>query len=84
LDSALETASSPGGSHATLHSPANAHPLKVVTGKRNLLILDFGDAQLQKTKNTLAPAAVLSAYTGTGNGIFDFETWLNEPAIVKP
>ena len=35
----------PDGSHATLHSPANAHPLKVVTGKRNLLILDFGDAQ---------------------------------------
>jgi len=35
----------PDESHATLHSPANAHPLKVVTGKRNLLILDFGDAQ---------------------------------------
>ena len=35
----------PDGSHATLHSPANAHPLKVVTGKRNPLILDFGDAQ---------------------------------------
>ena len=28
----------PAGSHATLHSPANAHPLKVVAGKRNLLI----------------------------------------------
>ena len=37
----------PDGSHTTLHSPANAHPLKVVTGKRNLLILDFGDAQRQ-------------------------------------
>jgi hypothetical protein len=36
----------PDGSHATLHSPANAHPLKVVTGKRNLLILDFGDAHV--------------------------------------
>lgn len=24
---------------------ANAHPLKAVTGKRNLHILDFGDAQ---------------------------------------
>ena len=34
----------PDGSHPTLHSPANAHPLKVVTGKRNLLIPDFGDA----------------------------------------
>jgi hypothetical protein len=37
----------PDESHRTLHSPANAHPLKVVTGKRNLLILDFGDAQRQ-------------------------------------
>ena len=36
----------PAGSHATLHSPANAHPLKVVTGKRSLLIVDFGDAQV--------------------------------------
>ena len=35
------------GSHETLHSSANAHPLKVVTGKRNLLVLDFGDAQQQ-------------------------------------
>ena len=33
----------PDGSHATLHSPANAHPLKLATGKGYLLILDFGD-----------------------------------------
>ena len=37
-----------------LHSPANAHPLKVVTGKRILLILDFGDAQHPPSLGQLA------------------------------
>jgi hypothetical protein len=47
----------PDGSHPTLHSPANAHPLKVVTGKRNLLILDFGDAQALRREGSAGYAS---------------------------
>jgi hypothetical protein len=44
----------PDGSPATLHSPANAHPLKVVTGKRNLLILDLARTTYNEQRQVIA------------------------------